>query len=419
MANLTGRQQLLLAREIDRWHSERIIDDSLAARLKGLYPDRGFSHGLSSSLTLIGAILVGLGALLFIAANWQAMTVAAKLAVMILATLIANYSGWCLRFEPGKRPRLGEGLLMLGCLFYGGSIWLIAQTFNFDVNFSTGLLLWSLGALASALSTRIPALGCLTAVLTGLWAFDCDRAGILSNGSVEHLPYFLVGLIGCTGLAFYLRSPAVVWINMVWGGLWLMLWSPAHSLALLLWGVAILGAFFHFRETRPVFSGPFLYGGSIATLGALLILTAGSFSSGSADVSNGIFLLLSAALVVLMVVAVKQPARVPELAFLGALAVSSCLFSVGPETSVRLFANVALLGLIAGMVYTGLKRVGSAGMINVAIVFFVFDIISRYFDFFYTMMDRSVFFLSGGVVLMVAGTLAERGRRKMVDGLTI
>lgn len=417
MANLTGKQQLLLTREIDRWHSESIIDESLADRLKSLYPERSFSHGVSSSLILVGAILVGLGTLLFIAANWQSMTVLAKLAVMVLATVIANYSGWCLRFEPGKRPRLGEGLLLLGSLFYGGSIWLIAQTFNFDSSFSTGLLLWSLGTLAAALATRLPSLGCLTAILCGLWAFDCDRFGIFATGAVEHLPHFLIGIVVCTGLAFYLRSPAVSWINMVWGGLWLMLWSPMHSLALLLWGVAILGAFLHISRTRPIFSGSFLYGGSIAALGALLIMTAGSSGTGSSDFTHGVFLLLSSALVVLMLVAVKQPARLPELTCLGVLVVAACLFSVAPEPTARLCANISLLSLIGAMIYTGIKRLGSAGMINVAIVFFVLDIIFRYFDFFYTMMDRSVFFLSGGVVLMVAGALAERGRRKMIDGM--
>jgi uncharacterized membrane protein len=56
-------------------------------------------------------------------------------------------------------------------------------------------------------------------------------------------------------------------------------------------------------------------------------------------------------------------------------------------------------------------------MVNVALVFFVIDIIARYFDVFYTLMNRSFFFVCGGVLLMVVGTLTEKGRRTILEGM--
>jgi uncharacterized membrane protein len=59
-------------------------------------------------------------------------------------------------------------------------------------------------------------------------------------------------------------------------------------------------------------------------------------------------------------------------------------------------------------------RVNRPGLVNTAMVFVVLDIVARYFDFF-SMMDRSLFFVLGSLVLMVGGALVEKSRRRPVN----
>jgi uncharacterized membrane protein len=46
---------------------------------------------------------------------------------------------------------------------------------------------------------------------------------------------------------------------------------------------------------------------------------------------------------------------------------------------------------------------------------FVVALISRYFDTFWTLFDRSLFFMAGGVVLLVGGYFLERQRRRLAQ----
>ncbi len=52
--------------------------------------------------------------------------------------------------------------------------------------------------------------------------------------------------------------------------------------------------------------------------------------------------------------------------------------------------------------------------VNVALLFFVLDIFVRYFDFFWELLPRSLFFIIGGLILLTGGVLLERKRRKIL-----
>ncbi|MBC7997166.1 MAG: DUF2157 domain-containing protein [Leptolyngbya sp.] len=414
MTKLSAKHQKVVVGEISRWQTEGVIDDSLASSLILQYPDYQTGANVSGALSIAGASLVGLGSILFMAANWQQIPIILKLLLIFAAILISNFFGWKLRFEPGNRPKTGTGLLLLANIFFGAGIWLIAQIFNVDTHFPTGALLWALGTAFSALATGLVPLGCLASILGGLWLFvqqDWDTQRLVSN-----LPYFLAYTSASFGLGYYLRSRAVMWVTLIAGSLWMLLSSPVRDIALLLWGVTVFAGYFGAREKHAHLSSPFLYAGSITILGSILFTTTfGGFHY--EKISTELVPIMSICLSVLGVVAWRVPKFKEEML---ACAITVILFSLclgNAEASAKLVSNIAILGVIAGFIYTGLNRIHSTGLVNVAIVFFVFDIIARYFDYFYSMMNRSVFFLIGGVVLMVVGTLAEQGRRKMVEGL--
>jgi len=416
MSKLALKHQKLVVGEIARWQQEGMIGKDLAENLTAIYPLQSDKPNVSQALSIVGAVLVGLGTILFTAANWQQIPVLVKLVAILSALGLSNYYGWKLRFQPGNKPKSGAALLLLGSLFYGAAIWLVAQIFNLEANFSAGILLWALGTLATALATSTLPLGCMAAILGGMWLF--------SNYSWDarlFLPFApsLIGYLGTSlALAFHMKSRAVSWIALIFSSVWMLsILAPISCLPLLLFGLSITGAFFLVREKQPLLAQPFLYSGVVSTLAALLIATFSNFNSTELIKKPDLEALLAICLTTLLVVAGRAPKFIEELtACAGVAIVSSLILGSAPEYS-QLYGNVALIASIAAVIYAGLMRIQSAAMVNIALVFFVIDVIARYFDVFYTMMDRSIFFVIGGVLLMSVGTVTERGRRTILEGM--
>ena len=82
--------------------------------LPSRYPaGNGMSWGLSLS-TAIGAIIFGLGIILFFAYNWADLPKSAKLALVFAAVLISHAIALWLRRKRADEHNLIEGFHMLG-----------------------------------------------------------------------------------------------------------------------------------------------------------------------------------------------------------------------------------------------------------------------------------------------------------------
>jgi len=78
-----------------------------------------------------------------------------------------------------------------------------------------------------------------------------------------------------------------------------------------------------------------------------------------------------------------------------------------------LFNALLLLGVV-GLLFAGFLR-GREYLINIALAFFILDVISRYFEFGWTLLDRSLVFIVAGAILLGGGLLLERGRRNVLQ----
>ena len=56
----------------------------------------------------------------------------------------------------------------------------------------------------------------------------------------------------------------------------------------------------------------------------------------------------------------------------------------------------------------------SVPQLNISLLFFVLGIVTRYFDFFWDLMPKSIFFMAGGVFLLVGGYWIEKTRRRAI-----
>ncbi|HSG76169.1 MAG TPA: DUF2157 domain-containing protein, partial [Burkholderiales bacterium] len=79
-----------------QWRAEGLVDEALAQRILARYPAGAERNWGRIVFSAIGAVLVGLGVILFFAYNWQELPKAAKLALAIGALAAAHGSAMAL-----------------------------------------------------------------------------------------------------------------------------------------------------------------------------------------------------------------------------------------------------------------------------------------------------------------------------------
>jgi uncharacterized membrane protein len=139
-----------MEKEVHFYESNDLISREQKDTILNLYEVKNRLNFIRVIVT-IGAILVGLGVLSFIAGNWDGMSKLLKLAIIFGLFVGIN----CFSFRLLDRyPKTGRSLIYLGALVYGAGIFLIGQMFNFGGDFATAFLLWSLGITPMAIQQK-------------------------------------------------------------------------------------------------------------------------------------------------------------------------------------------------------------------------------------------------------------------------
>jgi uncharacterized membrane protein len=200
-----SKQQRWLKQEVAQWRTEGLVDDALAQRILARYPEtaeRGWGRIIFSAL---GAVLVGLGVILFFAYNWQAIPKVAKLALVFGALAAAHGAAMTLARRTDANRALVEGLHALGTMLFGAGIWLVAQVYHIDEHYPNAFLVWSLGALALAWALPSLVQALLALFLISFWA----GVEVFQFHTPIHGAPLLVAL-GVLPLAWWRRSPALM-----------------------------------------------------------------------------------------------------------------------------------------------------------------------------------------------------------------
>lgn len=206
-----------LRKESQQWQAEGLIDSAQYEQLSQRYEldklDSAASDRFITILIGVGFILLGLGAITFVAANWQTWSREFRVVLLLALFLGVNISGFYLWQQPGNKPgqkRLGYGLLILGSLILGANMALMSQLFHQSGPIYELFLYWSLGVLPMAYALRLTSLGVLSQILMGIsyWSaltnwWRVEEFG-LSQLFIEHLPIAISLLF--IPLAYYCRA---------------------------------------------------------------------------------------------------------------------------------------------------------------------------------------------------------------------
>ncbi len=185
MVAATSQLEWLRA-EVPKWVKRGLVHPASVSRIFGNYgvepppaprraasaplPRRLGTSTLLRAVLTLGAVLVGLGLILFVAANWQRIPASARLAGALGLTLLALHGGYHSRFGTPPRPRLGAALWLIALLGIGGVVALIGQTYHVQAGSYLLPLIWGVLCVPLALLLGFkPALYLASALW--LWAY--------------------------------------------------------------------------------------------------------------------------------------------------------------------------------------------------------------------------------------------------------
>ena len=101
-----------------------------------------------------------------------------------------------------------------------------------------------------------------------------------------------------------------------------------------------------------------------------------------------------------------------------AILLTAAYVVVGVDNGGEVFYAVVFNALLAlallGVLISGYLR-GKEAWVNIGLAFIGINIIARYFEYSWDLLDRSFIFVAAGVILLLGGYLVERGRQAMLD----
>ena len=388
-----------IERSLKRWQEEGLLTNEKVAELRASLAHAHSARGIRIFAAL-GAVLAGLGVILFVSSNWAWMGPAYRIAVLVAA--YAAVVAGAVTARRRDQPRVAEAMWLLATLILGANIFLIAQIFNDTLTYWQGTFRWMLGALVLgwALRSRFQAvlaipLGLLTLGWLdsgGDWLVLGQMEFLFTEGSLRPiLPLIGVGLISLSLLVArsqsweFLRGSCFGW------GLALIVTSVVMSTV----SADTAEWFFGFAGRPTQFT--------ILAISTLLLgagLACGKFRWPGSRLVLG----ATAVLFAMMIVPFAENHWIGEeisglhLPFAGYVLV------------------VFALALLT--IWTGVKS-GRAILVNVGMVTSAVLIFVQYFGWSFELLDRSLVFIFGGLLLLGLAVVLEKKRRALLEGMSL
>ena len=156
-----------LAKDLPLWRDKGWVTPEGAAGILQSLPRPGPGLGMSGIIAILGAVLLGVGVLALVAANWEAIPRLTRFG-MLVGVMGAAYGTAAMLQLRGQRL-FAEAAFLVAGLVFGGSIALVGQSYHLAGDFDDAVLMWALACLAAGALTRSTALLVLAAAGSAYW----------------------------------------------------------------------------------------------------------------------------------------------------------------------------------------------------------------------------------------------------------
>jgi hypothetical protein len=317
------------------------------------------------------------------------------------AGAIAGGPGRC-SLSLSKEDGASQLFLMLATLFLAVTIYSFNRSMGSPVSWWTIFFLSTALGFASAYSFKTPYTLALSLLALPVWwgmrtyewghGKDLKPSMIFAGVALFTLLYYALGHV-------HGRSPK----------------AKRFALMYLIFGIVPMTGVLFFLSTKPGIEaleemtkgpscGPWQVGGSLYVL--LAALAASTVYSLSVE---SIFRTETLAIVLLAVLFLAI-AFLPE----QELVSGHVLSATGVVWATLL--NITVFLELLGLIFSGYLR-REKWLINLGALFLFLLIIVKYLDWFFTFLDKSIFFIGAGILLFAVGWFMERGRRYMISGV--
>lgn len=215
--------------DLDRWIGAGLVAADKRDAILRTLPESGRIDA-ATAMAWIGGLLLGVAAISFIGANWDALPRLARFVLVLTFFIAAAGAGaWAVR---ARRPVLSNIALMLAALLFAAAIGLTGQIF--DIVGSPQAACYSAGvaAFALALAGRSTGAAVVGLVFIGLGDFAGQGVWMFDHDAWRAMPWMI------------LAAPLSAWLTLRWGST-----ALAHLSAL-----GLIYCFFWFavrREADP------------------------------------------------------------------------------------------------------------------------------------------------------------------------
>ena len=158
-----------LDKQLERWVSAGVVDAATAARIRTLEQSQGSSERLRWPVLLavaLGGLLLCAGVLLFVAAHWDELSPAWRFTLVLVLVAVFPIAG---AMTEERFPALSTTFYTIGTICVGAGIFLTAQVFHLQEHWPSGMLMWTIGALAAWLLLGHWTQAALLALLVPAW----------------------------------------------------------------------------------------------------------------------------------------------------------------------------------------------------------------------------------------------------------
>lgn len=416
-----------LKKDLDTWVAKGWVPEASRALIMAEVGADEARRTLPAILAVLGVVLVGAGAMSFVALNWAEMSKLTKL-IVLLGSLVLSYGlagyllarGW---------DAIAQAALLLGVVFFGVNIMLIGQIYNINSGWSDGILMWGAGAMLAAYivpsRTSLVAAILIGNIWTGYVASE-------THITAPHWPFMLY-LGAAAAFAYYKHwrgEMHLVFLSLIfWAGVnydaveTLLGWSSAETISLY---AAVAFSFWVagrlLEKSDYAFNTEFeRYG--LVFAGLLLFLLQWTDEGMTKAVSSGwvIFAVIASVAIVGGSLLARARGTMSNLdvtaatAFLVAILIYPA-YVFAREAQLET-PYVILVGIYIVWAIAHALRVEDRTLANIGFVGFGLWAIYIYTIVFDDLADQATFFLFGGVLLIALAFGLETVRRRVTQGV--
>lgn len=344
------------------------------------------------AISTIGAIILGIGMLLFVASNWKAMPNLIKILILFFSTFGSYYLGYVLKYGKKNLPRIGASLIFLGALLFGVSIFLIAQIYNINANAHSLVLIWLIGILPLVYGFNSQLIAALAALLFFIWAtlFSVEDGGhFLSLLIFMPIVFLSIGtfILSAGGLHYFKPQLANIGKIFRMAGIGISMFSLFVLTFNFFWEAFLSETAFKWLAHKEL----------VSTL------------ANPAMINAMIFFGLS--IFGLLLNLIFNPSKSKMNIYENMIPISTVfltLLAISIPSSIYIFIfNLIFAGLTLFLIYIGYQKT-NIKLINIGTFWLSVFLLTKYFEVFWRLIDRSLFFIIGGVLLLFGGIFMER-----------